>query len=390
MRKRLREGRKGWQRHHTERRLSCCAIGPVRNLILVITALYLYHSLHTVQQGLVRKPVRLGDNRFFNADVLTATREPSKANNSLSSLLLSIHSFRRYETSPLYQCNNTIVTAYFNVKSKHKAESYNQWMKNFFSLQDCMVVYCDTASAPQVLKLRKSQLQKTVILQMNVSDLPIAKLGETFWRHQLQIDPERKIHQSYEVFWIWLSKSWWVFQSIAANHFSSNFFMWSDVGCFRSKSYNNKTVVKHPEVVPQDTIAWMAHHQPRFPPEPTWNDKFKQKEFYFHSGSQAAGSLKSWKAFHSAFVHVMEQFIEKGLFIGEDQCVLQGTCQSYPHMCSYLPFSEVRDNFYFGLVGTLMLWNFLRIALSLTKNPQRFALHHGGDFRWWIPSSHLL
>jgi hypothetical protein len=117
-------------------------------------------------------------------------------------------------------------------------------------------------------------------------------------------------------------------------------------------------IVQHPEIVPDGTLLWMAHHAPN-PPErgPIWNNKWgKEAVHFFHSGSQAAGNKEVWIEYHVRFASVLDQFLENNLFIGEDQCVLQGTCQKYPDLCAYIAATDVADDYYFGL---------------------RYALHHG-------------
>jgi hypothetical protein len=122
-------------------------------------------------------------------------------------------------------------------------------------------------------------------------------------------------------------------------------------------------IIQHPEVVPNGTLLWMAHHPPNPPPSgPIWNDKWREKVHYFHSGSQAAGHKDVWLEYHARFAEVMDQFVERNMFIGEDQCVLQGTCQKYPDLCAYIPATDVKDNHYFGL---------------------RYALYHGIKTKPW-------
>ena len=45
------------------------------------------------------------------------------------------------KNTDLYHANTTIVTAYFDVPSKHSNKQYYSWMQKFFSLKDAMVVF---------------------------------------------------------------------------------------------------------------------------------------------------------------------------------------------------------------------------------------------------------
>lgn len=279
------------------------------------------------------------------------------------------------------KCPNTIVTAYFNVKSKYQSDKYNGWMANILSLQSCMVIFTEPASVDIVTRLRQHALPKTVIVvQDSVDALPVSKLymdtHPTFWQDQLLADRERKRHQSYQLFWIWLSKSWWVAQAVAENYFDSGFYLYSDIGCFRTGQYNNRSLIQHADLVPADKVLWMAHHKPNPPATAVWNDKFGEKDNFFHSGSQGAGTATAWLRFHDVFCQTMDRFAAAHLFLGEDQCVLQSACMS-PYtgslvskassvgVCSYAPFDQVPDNHYFGI---------------------RYVLNRGGEhYQFWTP-----
>jgi len=270
------------------------------------------------------------------------------------------------QDTPLKPSPHTIVTGYFRMKSKHSSTSYDGWMANMLSMQDTMVIFTSHDMVDKIKIFRSHALDKTLIVEMELDDLPVAKLysNASFWQHQLEIDAERKIHGGYQVFWIWLSKSWLTTQAIALNPFGSDFFMWSDIGCFRNKKFNSKQVIQHAALVPTGSLLWMAHSTPNPPPNPLWNNKLKQKKHFYHSGSQAAGTVQAWTAFHQRFCETIDAFVASGLFIGEDQCVLQSTCQQHPELCVYATHNQVPDNNYFGV---------------------RTVLHAGGAFDLWRP-----
>lgn len=267
----------------------------------------------------------------------------------------------------LATCPHTMVTAYFSIPSKFTSSQYLQWMSNFLSVQDCMVIFTSSDMLDTIREFRAASLTKTVFIVMSVEDVPIAQIGKGFWENQLKIDPEKKIHRSYQLFWIWLSKSWFVVQAIQEDFFGTRtnpkgLFMWQDIGSYRNTNYNGQTILVHTDVVPAKTILWMAHHRTNPPPDPIWNAKFKQRTYYFHSGSQGAGDSEAWLEFHEKFAETIRQFLARQMFIGEDQCVLQSTCQQYPNLCAYIQATQVSDNHYFGL---------------------RYALVHGGNYDLW-------
>jgi Bacterial protein of unknown function (HtrL_YibB) len=304
--------------------------------------------VHLVQQSNGSRQIRRALDTWNGAALMTAQQALSRPIN------LTMHKIHQLD-SPLVQSSHTVVAAYFRVKSKHSAKNYAEWMSNFLSIEDPVVVFTEPDNVAKVKEMRQHAWNRTVIVEIGVDDLPMSQLGHQFWENQLQLDYEKEIHQSYQLFWIWLSKSWWTVQAFHLNYFSSDFFVYSDIGCFRNDNYNHKLIVRHPEVVPKGTILWMAHRPPNPPPVKLWNTK-NVRQHFFHSGSQGAGRGEDWVKFHAAFSSTLDAFIAQGDFVGEDQLVLQATCLLHPQLCAYLPFNQVRDSAYFGV---------------------RYALHHG-------------
>jgi hypothetical protein len=271
-------------------------------------------------------------------------------------------------SNPASNVSSCIVTAYFRVKSKHHSSDYDDWMKNMLSMQDCMVIFCEADMVETIQKYRGNRVT-TAVISVKLEDLPISNYyyptateitPTAFWEHQLEIDREKKIHHSYRVFWIWLSKSWCVTAAALLQHHmfaldqTIEVWMWADIGSFRDHVYNDKQLIQYPhQVIPDtSTVLWMAHRAPNPPASPFWNRKlFKaEKQHFYQSGSHAvAASVAAWTTFHAEFVDTLDQYSVKGLFIGEDQCVIQTTCLLYPESCAYIPFDQVPDNRYFGL-----------------------------------------
>jgi hypothetical protein len=227
-----------------------------------------------------------------------------------------------------------------------------------------------------MIQQREKSRGLTAIIEMQLGDLPISKYNyfptantaTEFWKYQLEIDPEKEIHRGYEVFWIWLSKSWFVstaallqhhlFAGTNKNHdvMTINTWMWADIGSFREKQYKNITVLRYvddKEIFPDsDSVLWVAHRKPDPPSDPFFNRKQDPKEshHFYHGGSHAiAKSVTAWMNYHEEFVHTLDDYAAKGLFLGEDQCVLQTTCLLYPKSCAYVPSDQVHDNKYRAL-----------------------------------------
>mmetsp|Transcript_8455 Transcript_8455/g.9708 ORF Transcript_8455/g.9708 Transcript_8455/m.9708 type:complete len:404 (+) Transcript_8455:60-1271(+) len=364
------------------------------SLIIIFAVIYYGSLLNTLQSAtrendvdydtLLWKP-KNGEETTSKVDVITEMSKPidSPTNNNLhsevklpsaKSILTSRPPFNNSDIIKLYaddtdsqayliQSDNCVVTSYFRVPSKFKPGRYDGWMRNMLSLQDAMVIFTQPDLVNQIKDLRNHALNRTVIIPLSLEDLPFSKLfPASFWQDQLERDPEKGIHRSYQLFWIWLSKSWCVTQAIRINVYDSDLFVWSDIGCFREKNYNSKTMIMHREQVPPHEMLQMAHHRPNPPKDELFNNKYKHKTNFYHSGSQFAGYKKTWIQFHEYFLDTIDRFLQKNMIIVEDQAVLQSTCLSHPDICAYAPFNQVKDNHYFGL---------------------RHILHFGGDYNYW-------
>ena len=272
----------------------------------------------------------------------------------------------------LVRSPNTVVTAYVNLKSKFDKSQYLKWMGNMLSMQDAMVIFTSDDMVDIIKSRRSHAADRTVIvvLDKSLADLQLVQKypDESFWQKQLDSDPEKRIHRSYQLFWIWLSKTWFVTEAMKLDFFGSDVYMWSDIGCFRNGRYNDKQIIQHRELIPQDRILQMAHHPPYPPPYVWWNDKYHNKPMFYHSGSQMVGYRSTWDTFHQQVMVTIEGFLERHMFIGEDQTVLQSTCLREP-LCAYVPQDQVQDNHYFGL---------------------RYVLHYGGDnYQLFYPPTNL-
>mmetsp|Transcript_30332 Transcript_30332/g.34580 ORF Transcript_30332/g.34580 Transcript_30332/m.34580 type:complete len:409 (+) Transcript_30332:73-1299(+) len=256
------------------------------------------------------------------------------------------------QVETLVQSPNTVVTAYFTLKSKYAKEEYQKWMSNMLGLNDAMVIFTTPDLLEMMQGFRAHASNRTVVITMDLKDVEIVEKfasQKTFWQDELKLDPEKRIHRSFELFWIWLSKSFFVTTASDFNFFQSDVYAWSDIGCFRSERYKGQEMILQRDKIPTDRILQMAHHKPNPPPYIWWNDKYTQQPLFYHSGSQMVGYTEIWKVFHSEFMKTVDGFVERNMFIGEDQTVLQSTCLRNPNICAYVPSDQVNDNHYFGL-----------------------------------------
>ena len=147
------------------------------------------------------------------------------------------------------------------------------------------------------------------------------------------MDPEKSIHHSSELFWIWLNKPFFVSEAIQQNPFNSEIFAWSDIGCYRDDTFQGKQWLRYPELVSKDRLLAMAWRQPK----ETEVTRFIKSEHdpsgdWFMGGSQMVGYIETWRRFVQSFEVVLKEYAQLRLFIGDDQlfckqCVAENICE---------------------------------------------------------------
>ena len=85
---------------------------------------------------------------------------------------------------PPFQCNSTIISAYYKIESKHSFEEYLSWMINFLSLKDCMVIFVQPDLAEIISSLRPPSYPALVIPRPWKSFLVNRILTDQQWMKQ--------------------------------------------------------------------------------------------------------------------------------------------------------------------------------------------------------------
>ena len=244
-------------------------------------------------------------------------------------------------------------------------------MANMLGLQDPMIIFCAPDMVSTIRELRSHATNRTMIIPTHLQDLQVVRnYPLDVWKAELEKDPERVLHGGYEVFWIWLSKTWLLMEAIKLNPFASTYFMWSDIGCFRTgdEKWKGQTMMQHTtDVLLPGRMLFMARQEPIPPPSVWWTNKKGQPLYFYHSGSMMVGTVETIATFHTVFLETLQGFLDRGLFIGDDQTILQCTCLQHPHLCAYIRHTEVpMDDEWFAL---------------------RTVLRKGGNYTYWIPPS---
>ena len=79
-------------------------------------------------------------------------------------------------------CPATLVTAYYNIKSKYSHQVYLDYMENFLTFQDCMVIFTSHDMVETIREMRPSSYP-TVIIPLDLNQ--VEKTEETELRSNM-------------------------------------------------------------------------------------------------------------------------------------------------------------------------------------------------------------
>jgi hypothetical protein len=298
-----------------------------------------------------------------NIPILQNVTPQLRSNDSIASTAVSTF------PPPTNLTSGTIVSAYYDMKSKHAGSRYRKWMMNFFSLSDSMVIFTSARTAPFIwegrAKYNATNKTKVVILELNETDT--AKMFNTsFWEKQLSMDPERRIHKWYHLYWVWLAKTEFVRRTVDMNPFHSEFFAWVDIGYFREERWNGMRMLQQiPPALREDQVLLLDVNfgsnrvVPFNYPRQTVGGGF--------IGGYAKGIFRWSKLFYN---WIKERQSE---FIGKDQLRMYQTCFQEPNLCLLVKPGpgNFGDN-----------WFFMAPFLILGQNQSLAST--------WVPSRSLL
>lgn len=241
----------------------------------------------------------------------------------------------------------TIVTAYFKMRSKHTYQEYDTWIKNFMSLNDNMIIYTTYDMVPEINKLRFNLQQKTKIIITNITELKMYKeYNDMFWRQQHLLDPEKRIHQDKNIYIIWNEKTEWLLKGVLTNPFNSNFFVWMDIGYFRTTMYNNQQILRYvPKSLNLSQVIMLDV-----------NSIIPKSWGQYIGGGFIGGYSEGIKMWHKRYYSTLQQ--NKGYFIGKDQPWMWKTCQNNIGLCKLIkPDKNHGDPWFFMTPYLLGLTN---------------------------------
>ena len=265
--------------------------------------------------------------KFFNIyNILTFHRIHSKSfYNNKSDQTNKINKIKEYYIHKYVLTNDiTIVTSYYKLdNSKHSIENYKIWMRNFFQIKTPKIVFTNKSTYEEYFKTKHSDNTYYYILEWE--EFYTWKYIDTF-RNQHKIDHEKDKHNVY-LYLLWNEKSSFLKKSIEKNIFSSEYFVYCDIGCFRMGRYmqyyynwpNIKNLKSIGNKVTILNIEEFSKH------EHIIDNNGLPKSFQYLNrigGGIIAGNSETLNIWFKLYYEILEKFIKNNRFIGKDQSIM--------------------------------------------------------------------
>jgi hypothetical protein len=220
----------------------------------------------------------------------------------------------------------TVVTAYYPVKSKHTVDKYLEWIRQFWPVVPCnLVFFTDPNLVKPVQQILEGRPGGTVVAGVPFQELTAFQaLSPAIWQLTAAKDPEREIHTP-ELYALWYEKKEFVRRAIEMNPFGSEVFVWCDAGICRHKEYS--APLRNFPLAPLVPRGKMLVLQV----DPFQSSDWAPKEDgipgeFLRRNSVGGGILASdrvgWSKWSAAYDTMFMRYWSAGRFVGKDQNIM--------------------------------------------------------------------
>jgi len=235
----------------------------------------------------------------------------------------------------------TLVSAYYQVKSKHSNIEYLRWIRNLLLLNKSLVFFTCKKFMPIVKKLRPIKLYyKTIFIELEMKDFYSYKHFKKEFNKSFSIDLENSYH-SIPLYMVWAEKNMFLKKVVLNNTFRSKCFYWIDAGYFRENQVNMKKYINNwPSAKKcfedKRLLMGQVKYFSQLEKEKIINfDIFSLKKLETDInvaaglfGGQADNILK----FTDYYYKALNEYSKKNLFIGKEQNIYTFVAFSHPEV----------------------------------------------------------
>jgi hypothetical protein len=259
----------------------------------------------------------------------------------------------------------TIVTAYYDIPSKHSDSNYLKWIPFMLECSDPMVIFVDPSGSDYTdwwqLVRKHRQHAPTILVPLYFSNLTMSTVfTNDFWKkYMIKRDRKKRIRKGSDVYKIWNEKIIMMREVARANPFDTELFFWVDAGYYRTryKALACTPIVRNnitaKGVDPKRQLVYQMIHE--------WPT-------YEIAGGAWGGSADAinlhyqyyWKVFWYLTLYSDKECV------GFEQRVFTWMCRSFPSLCIIQ-----KSRFWFAMGQTYLRdadFDFLNMTITIPKD----------------------
>lgn len=251
----------------------------------------------------------------------------------------------------------TIVTAFYEMSSKHPVRMYQKTAGQLLATADPMIIFCEPNTTWVDFFVDQRKHAPTIVVPLSANDLRLKVRfpQETLWKKQYDIDPEGPTHHrgvNTMLYVIWVEKLVLLHSAAMLNPFNTTHFLWVDTGYFRNPAphaYRQSVVrinITEEGVKDESTLLFQMI------PYAFDRDAVISGNQVLTGGNSFIGTYTGISNLYSAFYDVFWTMLATGKFVGSDQKVMYRACHTYPRACHIHKPRKYRD--WLKMLGELL------------------------------------
>lgn len=230
----------------------------------------------------------------------------------------------------------TVVTAYYPIKSKHDVKAYIEWIRGFWTVNSCnLVFYTDPKIVSIMEDLLSSRKGRTRVIGLEFHDLSAFQdVSPAAWIETARLDKEAG--HTPELYALWYEKKEFVRRAIQMNPFQSCKFVWCDAGIGRYPEwYSLLQEFPRREMIPRGRMLLLEI------------DPFRAEDYVADTngirgefnntrstvgGGILASDIDGWREWSQAYDSMLMRYHLAGRFIGKDQNIMASMILERPEL----------------------------------------------------------
>jgi hypothetical protein len=239
----------------------------------------------------------------------------------------------------------TIVTAFYEIKSKYSVQQYWKWILNLCNLPVHLIIFTSPYLVDKFTAIRQQFADKTNIQSLKFTELFHYKFSAQYSEHKKQ---DTNKQHTPELYIIWAEKAKFVEKAININPFDSTKFVWCDIGIIRDSKFKtlfdsvkNEPLSNHKKIL--DNKITMLSLQ-NFINTDKIPDKFgimgqKYGTVRIGGGVQA-GDIIAWRKYNQLWDDMLQKYFSAKRFGGQDQCIIGSIYLEHSELFNLIPVQK--------------------------------------------------